>query len=215
MQVLRDESSRVILSTVGNEEAEMKVLLTAALALVLIAGTTRADSDDWWQGALIGGALGAIVGHNSHDIDTTVAIPAFAAAGALIGYGHDRGWFRHDGYYGYYDWHRPYRYYDPHSWYPRYHPRGYGNYRYYPPAYRKRSNRRRSSDSGPRHRAAPAAAPPDLHPGVETVKVPVTLASGLTIDLRILRVNGRFIGPRGEAYETLPTGKELAKRYVP
>ena len=92
----------------------MRTLLTAALALFLLAGAAWADSDDWWQGALIGGALGAIVGHNSHDIDTAVAIPAFAAAGALLGYGNDRGWFDYDGDYGYGygDWHRPYRYYD-------------------------------------------------------------------------------------------------------
>jgi hypothetical protein len=47
------------------------------------------------------------------------------------------------------------------------------------------------------------------------VHVPVTVAGANTVNFRILRINGRFIGPQGEEYAELPAGKTLAARYLP
>ena len=56
---------------------------------------------------------------------------------------------------------------------------------------------------------------PNLHPGVELVFVPLTMANGVTINLRILKVNGLFVGPQGEEYDSLPTREMLAATYLP
>ena len=38
-------------------------------------------------------------------------------------------------------------------------------------------------------------------------------ANGIRTDVPILRVKGKFVGPQGESYETLPTAGQLAPRY--
>ena len=55
----------------------------------------------------------------------------------------------------------------------------------------------------------------DYHPGVSIVKIPVRMANGVEIDLRLVRVGDSFVGPRGEVYKELPTAADLAQRYVP
>lgn len=54
---------------------------------------------------------------------------------------------------------------------------------------------------------------PDLHPGVELVKISVLQANGIRTDVPLLRMKDRFIGPQGEEYETLPTEEVLRERY--
>lgn len=187
-----------------------RAFLFAALGTQLILATS-ARADEWgsaWRAALMGAAVGAIVGHNSDDITTEVAVPAFAVAGALLGYGYDNGWYGH---------HDPYYYDDPYDPYPNrygrrdpYAPYGYG----YRDPYRARHGvvyveRRKPAKVHP----APVT-PGDPHPGVELVSVPVTLPGGTSMDLRLIRLPDGFIGPQGEHYDTLPTSAELTARYV-
>jgi len=65
--------------------------------------------------------------------------------------------------------------------------------------------------------APPNTPPPapmaDLQPGVDLIKVSIQNSNGVRTDVNILRIKDRFIGPRGETYETLPTSEMLAKKY--
>lgn len=183
----------------------MRRYLSILVGLVLIAGLATAGSKDTFYGALMGAAVGAAVGHHSGDISTEVAIPAFAAVGALIGYGSDRGWYDDDGYWGYDPWN--YGWHDDH----------FDRYYRYRPQRRVRAVRHSPPVVAPRRpdRRQPDAAPTNLHPGVQLFIVPMTLSNGVAMDLRILKVNDRFIGPRGEEYESMPTADILAQRYRP
>ena len=51
------------------------------------------------------------------------------------------------------------------------------------------------------------------HPGVDLIKVSILNSNGVRTDVNILRLGDKFVGPRGEAYESLPTSEELAKKY--
>jgi len=184
----------------------MKSYLVVLICLVLLTGSASGGSEETFYGALMGAALGAVVGHNSGDISSSVAIPAGAALGALLGYGYDRGWYESDSYWSYDPW--------DYGWYgDQYNLRRY----YRPRRYRIRKARPARTVVAPRssrsHR--PAAPAENLHPGVELAIVPLVLGNGVSIDLRILKVNGRFIGPRGEEYSSLPTADILAQRYRP
>lgn len=53
----------------------------------------------------------------------------------------------------------------------------------------------------------------DPHPGVDLIKVSIMNSNGVRTDVNILRVGGKFVGPRGESYESLPTSEALAKKY--
>lgn len=53
----------------------------------------------------------------------------------------------------------------------------------------------------------------DPHPGVDLIKVSIQNSNGLRTDIPILRTSGKFVGPQGEQYDTLPTAEQLAKRY--
>ena len=58
---------------------------------------------------------------------------------------------------------------------------------------------------------APTVADP--HPGVDLIKVSILNSNGIRTDVPILRVSGKFVGPQGETYATLPTSAEMARRY--
>lgn len=60
---------------------------------------------------------------------------------------------------------------------------------------------------------AAAATPADPHPGVDLIKVSIQNSNGVRTDVPILRTAGKFVGPQGEQYDTLPTSDELKRRY--
>lgn len=66
---------------------------------------------------------------------------------------------------------------------------------------------------GPAKAQEPAPFVPDLHPGVDLVKVSILNSNGTRSDIGILRVGARFVGPQGESYETLPSAETLRARY--
>ena len=179
------------------------------LALGLVA--RGASADDWGntlRGGLVGAALGAIVGHNT-DLTTEFAVPAFAAVGALVGYGYD---------------HRssdPYAYGNGYTSDPGYYRNGYYNprarYTSYPYRPRYANNHRRQDKPAKLKNPSPAELAPkhDLTPGVELVTVPLTLPSGTTFNLRLLKLPDHYVGPQGETYADLPTPETLAARYLP
>ena len=190
----------------------MKTLGTATLCVCLL--TCSAYADDTLRGGLIGAAIGAIVGHNSSDINSEIAVPAFAAAGALLGsaYHHDRYASYHyaSGHDGW-DYHYPrhgYRYY-PRYYTPRH--RYHHARRYYDRdlRYRKRVTKIRKK------KQQPIIKPANLHPGIQITIVSVPLANGSTVDFRILETNGRFVGPKGEPYAAMPSAEALAGKYIP
>ncbi|MDA0990149.1 MAG: hypothetical protein O3A51_05295 [Verrucomicrobia bacterium] len=199
----------------------MPFALIATFCGALTMPQARADSwDEALRGGLVGAAVGAIVGHNSSDLDTAVAIPAFAAAGALLGYAYDQ-----------YDGDADSRYWvsDPYDS-PRYR-RHYRNrgYRYdhrssglhygYPYSARRYYRVQRPAPVRPPvivpKQEAPVVAPPNRHPGVTLIKIPITTAAGLTLDINVLKVGNQFVGPQAERYESLPTAEQLAERYAP
>jgi len=193
----------------------MKKTLAVIIACVLgwtLAAEAGSGDDALW-GGLMGAAVGAIVGHHSGDIRTEVAVPAFAAVGAALGYGYDRGWYGtadfhpYDSRYrGRSGWNRQYLGHDPY-WGAR--------TRVSCPQWPERVRRVRAPDPAPPREQPRQEAPRrNLQPGVEIVRVPLQLPNGTVISTRILKVGGRYIGPQGEAYTSLPTREELAKRYL-
>lgn len=61
--------------------------------------------------------------------------------------------------------------------------------------------------------ATPATASTDPQPGVDLIKVSILNSNGVRTDVPILRTGGRFVGPQGESYPSLPTGEELRQKY--
>ena len=189
----------------------MKRMAILFLALSLIGGYARAgDGDDALRGGLVGAAFGALLGEIDHGIDSEVAIPLFAGLGALAGYTWDREWDYYDTDYNYYS-----RYGRRHGRYRRRHgvswPYDPLPLRYSPYAIHMVSRPRKEKQQA----RAPAPAP-DRHPGVSLVTVPITLKNGMQIDVRILKLGeDRYVGPQGEAYDSLPTAEVLAARYAP
>jgi hypothetical protein len=51
------------------------------------------------------------------------------------------------------------------------------------------------------------------HPGIELVAVPLPLRNGLTIQVRLLKLPDRYIGPQGEEYAERPSAEVLSARY--
>ena len=43
---------------------------------------------------------------------------------------------------------------------------------------------------------------------------PVPMSSGVYVDVPILRMADKFVGPQGEEYKSLPTAKQLAEKYA-
>lgn len=191
-----------------------------ACLVVLCLAVRCASADEWddaLRGGLVGAALGAIVGHNS-DMRDEFAIPAFAAAGALIGYGSGDGWWGNDHH------HDGYAYGDDGYWaddgwrdgWGRYHsgPRYYRYDDVYGPRY---DGHHRYSKAPKPHKPSPSELAPrhDLTPGVELVDVPITLPGGTVYNVRFIKLSNLYIGPQGETYAELPTTDMLAQRYLP
>jgi hypothetical protein len=191
----------------------MHPVLIAALMVSLMPGNARAGDalQDTVRGGLLGAAAGVLVSEFRDDDDARFTIPFFTGLGALTGYavhqsrGDDRysyGPRRHrrlgGAAYG-----LPYLAL-PYAWYTARHP----------------SYRRHDDYSAPtRRRQAPEPSvrqpPADRHPGVRLIRVPVPLPNGSTVPVTILNLGNRFIGPRGEAYETMPDAETLRLRYTP
>jgi len=183
------------------------------VTFMVTVGLLSARADSWsdeLRGALVGGALGALIGSNSSDIDSEVAIPVGAVLGGLLAYGNDKSWYSDS--YGYDGW-----YYDDRYGHPR--------HRYYHPRHPYRYSRRGvdlrrrvgvAKARRPSRRTAQAAdrvVAINAQPGVSIVKIPVTLVNGVKVDVRLIRLGDRFVGPQGEAYEALPEPDVLAARY--
>ena len=167
-----------------------KFLIGIMMLPTLLHGVAMADSDRWVIGAALGTAAGLLIAHNSHHISPWVAAPV---GGILGGYIAQRSgdWDRRHGY-------GPYA------------GAGYG-YGYYAPPRQSEIVYVREQAAPPA--AAPAVQTPDLHPGVDLIKVSILNSNGVRTDVPILRTGGKFVGPQGEEYDTLPTAAALAKRY--
>ncbi len=187
----------------------MKRIATLLLLLSLIAGSARAgDGDNALRGGLAGAAFGALLGEIDNGIETEVSIPLFAGLGALVGYTWDSEWDRYDGDYRY---HRRYG-------------RRYGRYNYrhgvswpytpFPLRYSPYPTQIRTAGRKQKEKVKPVAAAPDRHPGVSLVTVPITLKNGMQVDIRILKLGDRYVGPKGEPYATMPTADALTQRYA-
>lgn len=204
----------------------MKTHISSLIAVAMLALPLAGRADDWdgaLRGGLLGAAIGAIVGHNSDDISSSVAVPAFAAAGALLGYVWDQndwgGGYDNDGYH-----HNDYPYrYSPYGYgygnaYGRYgYGSGYGYNRYDDyrrPVYRRPDSRdeSRSRKRGP---SVTGLGNHNLQPGVELVSVPMPLPGGHMVDIKLIRLAQGYVGPQGEHYDELPDGNTLASRYYP
>ena len=62
---------------------------------------------------------------------------------------------------------------------------------------------------------APLPPPPAPGPNVDLIKISIANSNGTRSDVPLLRTNdGKFIGPGGETYDTLPSGADLARRYA-
>lgn len=184
----------------------MRILLLM-LTLAILSTAHAGDWEDALWGGLFGGGLGALVGELDSDIDTAVSIPLFAGLGALAGY----GWGRDRGSDGSYYWGEPRDYEWRYShwrndWYPAYRWRGSH-------ARRRPYRRVRKAKAPPAREKAPP--PPNYHPGVELVTVPIALPNGTRVDLRIIKIGERYVGPQGEEYTSLPTSEVLAAKYAP
>lgn len=80
----------------------------------------------------------------------------------------------------------------------------------------QRQKGRHSHDASPKTvivNQTASQAPADPHPGVDLIKVSILNSNGVRTDVPILRTSGKFVGPQGEQYDSLPTAAELAKRY--
>jgi hypothetical protein len=184
----------------------MKRKITLLMAAVLIAAITYGgNSKDALRGGLMGAAFGALVSELDHAVDPGLTIPVFAGFGALAGYAWDKDWDRHnrsscwqgsryDRRYG----HSSYAWRGPYAWYPR---------MAYAPI---RRTRRATPRSTP---AVAAPKPRNLHPGVSLMSVPITLANGMQVKITIFNLNGHYVGPKGEHYDSLPSAEMLAERY--
>jgi len=202
----------------------MHMPLAGCLIVLLTTGATGVRAESWrrpLQGGLIGGALGTLVSRSS-DIDSRVAIPAFAATGALIGYGREQGWFdRSRGDY-YVTYGQPYYAYAhrPHPYAYRSHSYAYGSG--YGPVYRRTAPQRyrgmapvataRHHDAREPSRREPALPPVDRQPGVAVEHVAVALPNGVTVNVRLVKLHDRYVGPRGETYAERPSPDTLLRR---
>ena len=153
------------------------------LALTMAAGPAGAGDTRAWVGAALGTGAGLIIGNNVHGVNPWVAVPVCAVAGGLVGHELDR---EHDAR----------RNADDRVCYPG------APYVVQPPVV------------PPPAAKPPAASVPDYHPGVDLIKVSIVNSNGVQTEVPVRRIGeSRFIGPQGEEYATLPTAKELAKRY--
>jgi len=50
--------------------------------------------------------------------------------------------------------------------------------------------------------------------GLDLIKISITLSNGTPVDIPVLRLGEKFVGPQGEEYPSLPTAKQLAEKYA-
>lgn len=181
-------------------------LLPRIVTVMLIALRAAAGDalEDTVRGGLLGAAAGALVSEFSDDDDPGRTIPFFAGLGALTGYAvhhhsrRDWGPRRHHPYGAAYG--LPYLAL-PYAWYASRHPGGRWRVIPAPPP---AGGVRKTPDPVP---------PADRHPGVRLIPVPVSLPNGAVVPITILRLGDRYIGPRGEAYPSMPDADTLRLRY--
>jgi len=177
---------------------------------LLGVSSAQAYPNRWIVGAALGTAAGLVIAHNVHGVNPWIAAPVGALVGASIASGHDRDRHNnrvvvHDR--GYYDGYRG-----------GYRGRGYAyrdSWCYAPPRTQVVYVHDAVVDTpapAPAVRAA-APQPQDPQPGVDLIKVSILNSNGIRTDVPILRVNGKFVGPQGEQYETLPSNEVLTQRY--
>jgi hypothetical protein len=181
----------------------MKKLMAVMLAgLLLAASVVNADPDRWVAGAILGTAAGLVIAHNVHGVNPWVAAPAGAVLGGYLGSQGDRHGRPYWGYYGY---RQPNYYSRYNNWYG--YPYGFSDPYAHPQT--------RIVYVREQEKAKPLPVQPiaDPHPGVDLIKISILNSNGIRTDVPLLRVKGRFVGPQGEDYETLPTTDMLTKRY--
>ena len=181
----------------------MKQMLVIVLSVALLPiGTVKADPDNRVVGAVLGTAAGLIVANNVHGVNPWVAAPVGAVVGGYIGAQYDRHeervWDHRDRAYYREGYRHGYPYAGPYV----------SPYPYAEPAPAVVYVQEKVKEK-PRIVESPA----DPHPGVDLIKVSILNSNGIRTDVPILRVKGKFVGPQGEAYDTLPSSEALAKRY--
>lgn len=179
-----------------------RIVIVVLMSLCLPAAGVKADPNGTVWGAIAGTAAGLIIANNVHGVNPWVAAPVGAVLGGYIGSQYDR--YRYDDVYD--DW--SYGYHAPYYRRGYSHRHDHGGY-YSPP--RKTVVYVEGSKAKPGK--SPAEEAPDVHPGVDLIKVSILNSNGVRTDVPILRVKGRFVGPQGESYDSLPTAEALAKRY--
>lgn len=182
----------------GMEGRMNKVLcFSMALAVLTAPGVARANGDDTLRGALVGAAAGLIVAHHGH-VSEAVAVPAGALAG---------GWLAHEADHDPND-------FDRHTW--RHHEthRYSSDFDHDPRRYYRRPRQVIVIKDVPKQKPVEAPKPPDLQPGVDLIKISITLSNGTAVDIPVLRLGEKFVGPQGEEYPSLPTAKQLAEKYA-
>ena len=78
---------------------------------------------------------------------------------------------------------------------------------------KKRHKKVRQAEEAVRLQAQRKAQVTNYHPGISIIKIPISNSNGVDTDIRIMRVKGKFVGPQGEEYKTLPTSTQLQKKY--
>jgi hypothetical protein len=68
--------------------------------------------------------------------------------------------------------------------------------------------------SYPRRATISAKKTRSRHPGVSLTSVPITLANGMKVNITLFNLNGHYVGPKGEHYDSRPTAEMLAERYA-
>lgn len=183
-----------------------RILLIGLVGFSLPVGAALALPNGAVVGVVAGTAAGLIVANNVHGVNPWVAAPVGALLGGYIGsrYAHHDDYrdVRHD------------RYGDRDDRYPR-------RYRY-APGYRHAHGPYYPPEQVTRviYVEKPAPKKPDLtpqatdlQPGIDLIKVSILNSNGIRTDIPILRVKGKFVGPQGESYETLPTAEQLTRLY--
>ncbi|MEI6147827.1 MAG: hypothetical protein WCS01_01920 [bacterium] len=182
-----------------------RILLIGLIGFSLPVGAALALPNGAVVGVVAGTAAGLIVANNVHGVNPWVAAPVGALMGGYLGsrYAHHEDYrnARNDRY-GDRDDRYPRRYhYAPayhHARGPYYHPEQVTRVIYVEKPVEKKSN---------------LTPETDLQPGVDLIKVSILNSNGIRTDIPILRVKGKFVGPQGEAYETLPTAEQLTRKY--
>ena len=195
----------------------MKRMGVVILAAILVAaGTAQALPPRVIAGAAVGTAVGLVIAHNVGGVNPWVAGTVGALVGGTLAEHRERRgeyWYAHPPYWGqawdhdrYWRGDRHGQRYGPwaRTWYGD--PGCYRGYDYDPPppvVYVPQ----------PQKAVPRPAPPPDLQPGVDLIKISILNSNGIRTDIPVLRVNGKFVGPQGEEYATLPTAETLAGKY--